>query len=189
MIEKIVFKKNIRPKDYKPYFERKSIENQKASQSVKEIIKNVRNRKDEALKEYTLQFDHVDLASLGIKVGKAEIKNATKEVEKEFLEALSFAVERITLFHEKIIPTSWAEEDVEGNFWGQIVKPIERVGVYVPGGTASYPSSVLMNIIPAQIAGVEEIAVCIPPDKNGNINKYVLAALDFVKEYEVYRVG
>ncbi|MCK4777743.1 MAG: histidinol dehydrogenase, partial [Actinomycetia bacterium] len=68
-------------------------------------------------------------------------------------------------------------------------KPIERVGVYVPGGTASYPSSVLMNIIPAQIAGVEEIAVCIPPGKNGNINKYVLAALDFVKEYEVYRVG
>ncbi len=151
------------------------------------IVDDVRRRGDEALREYTATFDKVDIEEL--RVPPAEIEAAARAVPEEFVEALATAAAAIEDFHSKAVPRSWFTVEEGGVFLGVKVTPLRRVGIYVPGGRACYPSSVLMNAIPAIVAGVDEIAMVVPPGPDGKVNPYVLAAAAEVGVSEVYRVG
>ncbi|MCL0077686.1 histidinol dehydrogenase [Peptococcaceae bacterium] len=161
----------------------------KIMQAVSEIIDKVINEKDDALLELTLKFDGVKLAKSDLKVSENEIEEAYELIDKKILEYLKLASKRIWDFHSKQRLNSWFEPDENGTILGQLVLPVERVGVYVPGGKAAYPSSVLMNVVPAKVAGVKEIVMVTPPDSNGKINPYVLVAARETGVNEIYKVG
>ena len=151
------------------------------------IVEDVRLRGDEALRDYTMQFDHVEVQVL--KVTSAEIEAAVASVSEEFRDAIAVAAASIEAFHERQVPQSWFSVEEGGVLVGQKVTPIRRVGIYVPGGRACYPSSVLMNAIPAVVAGVEEIAMVVPPGPDGLVNPYTLAAAAEAGVSEIYKVG
>ena len=153
--------------------------------AVRKIIIDVQKQGDRALKRYTEKFDSLKLSRLA--VSKKEIESASRKVDKDFLTALKLSAERIRTFHERQKEKSWRFSN-DGITLGQIIRPIERAGVYVPGGKAAYPSTVLMNVIPAQAAGVKEIALCVPTPAGG-INPYVAAAIKLLGVKEVYRIG
>lgn len=158
--------------------------------AVANILTAVRERGDRALAEFTARFDGVELApEEGFRVGAAEIKAAYRRVEPEFLDALRLAKERIAAFHRRQLSASWFETSAEGIVGGQLIRPLDRVGIYVPGGRATYPSSVLMNALPAVVAGVREIAMVTPPARDGSVNPYTLVAAAEAGVTEVYRVG
>ena len=142
---------------------------------VSEIIKDVRQNGDKALFKYCEKFDKAKLTSL--LVTKEEIDEAYLKVEPEFIEILKKASENIKKFHEKQVRNSFIINDENGIVMGQKVIPVDRAGLYVPGGTAAYPSTVLMDSIPAKIAGVPEVIMVTPPGSNGKINPAILAAL------------
>jgi histidinol dehydrogenase len=152
---------------------------------VGRIISDVRKNGDKAVKKYTEKFDSVKLKKLSI--DKKEIESASKRAGKEFLNALKLSARRIRTFHEFQKEKSWYYSE-DRIMLGCLVKPLERAGVYVPGGKAFYPSSVLMNVIPAQIAGVREIALCVPMSEGG-INPQTAAAIKLLGLKEVYRIG
>ncbi|QCX34560.1 histidinol dehydrogenase [Caloramator sp. E03] len=154
---------------------------------VLNIINDVKEKGDKALLYYTNAFDKVNLDDL--KVKDKEIENALSIVQEEFIEILKEAKKNIYEYHEKTLQSSWMMYKNEGIILGQKVSPIERVGIYVPGGKAAYPSTVLMNAIPAQIAGVESIVLVSPPDKNGSISPYILAAAWVCGIKEIYKIG
>ena len=151
------------------------------------IVEDVRLRGDEAVRDYTMQFDHADVPAL--RVTTAEIEAAVASVSEEFRDAIAIAAASIEEFHERQVPQSWFSVREGGVLVGQKVTPIRRVGIYVPGGRACYPSSVLMNAIPAVVAGVEEIAMVVPPDADGTVNAYTLAAAAEAGISEIYKVG
>lgn len=154
---------------------------------VKEIIQMVIEEKDEALFRLTEELDGVRLNRL--EVSREEMDEAFREVEEEVVISLKRAMERIRRYHEKQRRTSWLETEEDGTLLGQLVRPLDRVGVYVPGGTAAYPSSVLMTVIPAQVAGVKEIVITTPPDKRGKVSAGVLVAARLLGVDKVYKVG
>ena len=154
---------------------------------VSDIIYNVRKNGDTALKEYSKKFDNVELSSL--LVTKEEIEHAYNSVDKEFIEVLTLAKENIYTYHEKQKRDGFEIKKENGVVLGQKITPIERAGVYVPGGTASYPSTVLMNVIPAKIAGVKNITMVTPPKKDGKINPVILAAAKIAGVDNIYKVG
>lgn len=158
-------------------------------ESVKQIIEDVRVRKDEALFQYTKRFDKADITSENILVTKEEMEAAYKEVSPEMLEVLRKAAKNIEVYHSKQKQYSWFDSDPKGIILGQKVSPICSVGVYVPGGKAAYPSSVLMNVIPAKVAGVERIAMTTPPDKDGKVYAGTLVAANEAGVTEIYKVG
>jgi len=167
--------------------QRASIHRERGIQStVEKIINDVRRNGDRAVKKYTVRFDSIKLKRLSI--DKKEIESSAKGAGKEFLKAIKLAAKRIRTFHELQKEKSWYYSENSGIMLGHLVKPIERVGVYVPGGKASYPSTVLMNVIPAQVAGVKEIALCIPTS-GGKIDSSVAAAIKLLGLKEVYRIG
>ncbi|MDY0088402.1 MAG: histidinol dehydrogenase [Coriobacteriia bacterium] len=151
------------------------------------IINEVRTRGDEALREYTATLDKADIGEF--RVTQAEIDEAVASVDPEFLDAISLAAGAIAEFHQRQLTESWFTAQEGGIFLGQKVTPISRVGIYVPGGRACYPSSVLMNAIPAQVAGVDEIAMVVPPAADGSVNPYTLAAAAEAGVEEIYKVG
>lgn len=153
--------------------------------SVMGILSEVKSHGDRAVIKYTEKFDSLKLQDLRIK--PAEIARHANKADKKVVKSLELSAKRITTFHEMQKEGSWSFSE-NGTTLGQIVRPLERVGAYVPGGKASYPSSVLMNVIPAQVAGVDEIALCVPAPK-GEINPYVMAAIRMVDVKEVYRIG
>jgi len=152
---------------------------------VRKILNDVKKNGDEALRRYTQKFDSIKLRSLLI--SKKEIESSANKADKKAVKALEFSAKRIRAFHERQKEKSWSFSK-NGITLGQIIIPIERVGVYVPGGRASYPSTVLMNVIPAQVAGVPEIAICVPTPR-GEINPYVMSAIRLLGVKEVYRIG
>ncbi len=152
-------------------------------ETVKRIVEEVRERGDEALLEFTERFDGIRLSPETLEIPYEEIESAYDEVEEEVKEALEIAEERIRVFHEKQLERSFLKEE-EGIILGQRVLPLERVGVYVPGGKASYPSTVLMNVVPAVVAGVEEIIMVSP-----NPGKYTLAAAYIAGVSRLFRIG
>ena len=154
---------------------------------VSEIISNVINNGDKALKEYAEKFDKCILSSL--EVTKEEIDEAFAAVEPEFIRVLEMAAQNIRHFHEKQVRNSFIINDKKGVVMGQKVMPIEKVGLYVPGGTASYPSTVLMDSIPAKIAGCEEIVMVTPPKADGKINPAILAAAKIAGVDRIFKVG
>ena len=151
------------------------------------IIDDVRRRGDEALREYTAQFDKAELTDL--RVSDDEIEAAVAEVGDEFRSAIATAALAIEDFHQREVRQSWFTTVEGGVLLGQQINPIARAGIYVPGGRACYPSSVLMNAIPAIVAGVEEIAMVVPPDADGRVNPYTLAAAAEAGVTEIYKVG
>ena len=155
--------------------------------TVAEIIKNVRENGDKALFEYTERFDKAKLSSLA--VTKEEIDEAFSLVEPEFIEIIKKAAENIRKFHEKQVRNSFIINDSDGIVIGQKVIPVDRAGLYVPGGTAAYPSTVLMDSIPAKIAGVGEVVMVTPPSKDGKVNPFILAAASVAGVDRIYKVG
>ena len=154
---------------------------------VSEIIENVKSNGDKALYEYNLKFDKAELESL--EVSEDEINEAFEKVDSEFVEILKEASENIRQFHQRQVKNSFIISEKEGVVIGQKVIPIEKVGLYVPGGTAAYPSTVLMDSIPAKIAGCEEIIMVSPPGKDGKINPVILAAAKIAGVDKIYKVG
>lgn len=154
---------------------------------VRSILHDVASRGDDALREYTARFDGVQLTLL--EVTPEELRQAQAEVSPPVAEALRLAAARIRRFHEHQKRTSWFEVDEYGGLVGQMVTPLRRVGVYVPGGLAVYPSSVLMCAIPAQVAGVEEILLCTPPRKDGTVHPLVLLAAQEAGVSRIFKVG
>ena len=155
--------------------------------TVAEIIKNVRENGDKALFEYTERFDKAKLSSLA--VTKEEIDEAFSLVEPEFIEIIKKAAENIRKFHEKQVRNSFIINDSDGIVIGQKVIPVDRAGLYVPGGTAAYPSTVLMDSIPAKIAGVGELVMVTPPSRDGKVNPVILAAASVAGVDRIYKVG
>lgn len=151
------------------------------------IVDDVRARGDEALRDYTAQFDKAELTEL--RVTRSEIEAAVASVSDEFKDAISTAAASIEEFHEHQLPQSWFTAGEGGVFLGSKVTPLRRVGIYVPGGRAAYPSSVLMTAIPAIVAGVEEIAMVVPPAADGSVDPHALAAAAEVGVSEIYKVG
>lgn len=143
---------------------------------VNEIVEQVRKRGDEALFEYTKQFDGADIDAETIRVTEAEIKEAYRQTDPSLLEVIRKSLANIRSFHEKQRQNSWFDAGKKGIILGQRVTPLQTVGVYVPGGRAAYPSSVLMNVMPAKVAGVERIVMVTPPAKDGSVNPSTLVA-------------
>ncbi|WP_066065582.1 histidinol dehydrogenase [Neobacillus soli] len=154
---------------------------------VKSIIADVRNHGDEALTVHTEKFDRVRLSSFSIT--EKEIEEAYGEVDQGFIGIVREAAENIRSFHEKQLRPSWMTTEENGTVLGQKITPLDSVGVYVPGGTAAYPSSVLMNVIPAKVAGVKRIVMVSPPDSNGKLPAAVLVAAKEAGVEEIYKLG
>ncbi len=154
---------------------------------VRRIIKSVRDKGDQALLDWNRKIDQISLGSLV--VSTAEMAAALAEIPSDLRAALEHAAERVRRFHQKQAITSWMDAQKQGTL-GQLIRPLDSVGVYVPGGTAPLPSSLLMSVIPAQVAGVPEIAVCTPPGSgHGGIHPAILAAAAIVGVEKMYRVG
>ena len=162
-----------------------SLKEDDTQKTVRKILMDVRSRGDSAVLSYTKKFDAINLTSSRIE--QSEIEEAAAGVEKKFIKALRLSAKRIRDFHKRQQEKSW-QFSADGIKLGQLIRPLERVGVYVPGGKAAYPSTVLMNVIPAQVAGVDEIAMCVPTP-GGELNKYVAAAVLLLGVKEVYRMG
>ena len=158
-------------------------------ETVNGIIENVRKNKDAALFDYTLQFDKCSINAENVRVTKEEIDEAYAQLDLEFIEVMKKSAENIRVFHEKQKRNTWIETKEDGSILGQRIIPIEISGVYVPGGKAAYPSSVLMNVVPAKVAGVSRIIMCTPPGKDGKVNPGTLVAADIAGVTEVYKAG
>jgi len=156
---------------------------------VKPIIEDVKRRGDDALIEYTSKFDGVKLLPDQLRVDSEDIMRAYEEVREEQISAIEVSKERIERFQKEILSRLNFEYEVDGVRIRSCTRPIWRVGCYIPGGQTSYPSSLIMTVVPAKVAGVSEVAVCSPPRKNGEINPLVLVAADICGAKEVYRIG
>ena len=169
------------------HLQRKSAFNAKTLTAATAIVEDVRERGDEAVREYTSKFDGVDLERF--RVSQEEIDQAVAKCPKELSQALEHAAAQIREFHERQLQQSWIETRSNGAIVGALVRPIDSVGIYVPGGRALYPSTLLMNAIPASVAGVSRIAVVNPPTKDGSLDPAVLKAAELSGVTEIYRVG
>ena len=157
--------------------------------SVREILENVQNRRDEAVFAYTKQFDGAEINASNIQVTEDEIREAYSLVDDSLLAVIRKAKKNIKDYHEKQRQYSWFDSRPDGTILGQKVTALARVGVYVPGGKAAYPSSVLMNIMPAKVAGVDEIIMVTPPGKDGKVTPTTLVAANEAGADRIYKVG
>ena len=158
-------------------------------QTVNEIIENVKANRDKALFDYTMKFDQCTIAAETIQVTREEIEEAYTKVNPDLVEVMKKSAANITKFHQKQLHNSWIAPEEDGTILGQKILPIEISGVYVPGGKAAYPSSVLMNVLPAKVAGVKRIIMTTPPGKDGKVNPGTLVAADIAGVNEIYKVG
>lgn len=156
--------------------------------AVQEVVERVRREGDPAVLEYTEKFDKVRLTLKDLRVSPDEVKDAYTRVEGRKVEALRLAAQNIRAFHEKQKVSSWVSQEADGVILGQLARPIRSAGVYVPGGKACYPSSVLMNVIPAKVAGVEQLIMC-SPVPGGSLSPYILVAADIAGVNEIYKIG
>lgn len=174
---------------YKKLRKRSGAERKNVTDAVQKIIGDVKEKGDEALIEYEKKFDCPYFSKENIKVTEDEIKRAYSLVDADFIKALKHAKENITYFHERQKRNSWIINKEDGVILGQRIRPIETAGMYVPGGTAAYPSSVLMNAIPGKVAGVKKLVMVTPPSKDGNINPNILISADIAGVDEIYKAG
>ena len=158
-------------------------------QSVREILDDVRERRDQALFKYTEKFDGARISADNILVTEEEIREAYREVDPELVEIIRRSLHNIRTYHEKQRQYSWFDSRPDGTILGQKVTPLARIGVYVPGGKAAYPSSVLMNIAPAKVAGVDEIIMTTPPGKDGKVTATTLVAANEAGADRIYKAG
>ncbi|KZX17549.1 histidinol dehydrogenase [Methanobrevibacter filiformis] len=155
--------------------------------TVSDILKDIKENKNIAIKKYSKKFDNTDIEEL--KVSKEEIAESYNEIDNSLINAMKKAIKNIEKFHKFQIPEKWFKEIDNGIWAGQIIRPIENVGCYIPGGRAVYPSTILMTVIPAKIAKVPRIVACSPPDENGKIAPGILVAADLAGVNEIYKVG
>ena len=174
--------------NYSQLVQRRSLAKTDVLKRVAEIVDDIATNGDKSLIAYTEKFDGVKLDAKKLRLTEFEITQAARSVKPKIIEALKLASKRIRDYHERQKRSAWKFNN-NGAELGLSITPLERVGVYVPGGRANYPSSVLMNVIPAQVAGVKEIALCCPPNADGNISAYVLAAAELLGVKEIYRIG
>lgn len=161
----------------------------KIVRAAEEIVENVRKRGDEAVLEYTEKFDGVKLDETSMKVSRQEMEDAYNEVDPEMVEVIKKSGANIIAFHERQKENSWFTTGQDGILLGQLCRPIEIAGIYVPGGTAALTSSVLMNALPAKVAGVNRIIMATPPDSNGKIDPAMLVAAQESGVTEIYKIG
>ena len=157
--------------------------------TVADIVKQVKEEGDKALFAFTSKFDRCDLNKDTVTVTRAEIDEAYEKLDKEFVKVMKRSAANIRAFHEKQLRNSWIDTKADGSILGQRITALEKAGVYVPGGKAAYPSSVLMNIIPAKVAGVEKIIMTTPPDSEGKINPGTLVPADIAGADVIYKAG
>ena len=184
MIKTIKYSKDV---DLEKELARSQFSYDDVNETVESILKDVRARGDKALIEYTEKFDGVKLENL--EVTEEEIKKAFDTIDKELLEVIQYSHDNIKKFHEKQVRNDFLIRQENGVVLGQVINPIEKVGLYVPGGTAAYPSTVLMNAIPAKIAGCKEIVMVTPPTKDGSILPSLLVAAKISGVDRIFKVG
>ena len=184
MIKKIKYSKKI---DLEKELARSQFSYDDVNETVENILKDVKNRGDKALIEYTEKFDGVKLETL--EVSDKEIEDAYNTIDKELLEVIKYSHDNIKKYHERQVRNNFMITEENGVVLGQIINPIEKVGLYVPGGTASYPSTVLMNAVPAKIAGCKEIVMVTPPNPDGSISAPILAAAKIAGVDRIFKVG
>lgn len=188
MIKVIDMRDNKKGDIYGRLPDRISMDDSSIMKTVGEVISSVRQKGDEALMEYASRFDNVKLTAETMRVSKEEMAEAYSRVDGELIEVIRKAKANIEAFHAKQKENSWFSSEKDGVILGQLYRPMEIVGVYVPGGTAAYPSSVLMNVVPAKVAGVPKVVMVTPPKKEG-INPAVLVAANEAGVDEIYRIG
>ena len=159
-----------------------------AAELVRRIVRDVRNDGDKAIVHYTKLIDRVEFEPQDFLVSEAEFKAAEAEADPAVVESLNKAADNVRRYHQEQKPNSWMTYREQGSILGQSIIPLDRVGIYVPGGTAAYPSSVIMNAVPASVAGAREIIMMVPP-KNGKINPYVLIAARAAGVKKIYKIG
>lgn len=169
------------------FLQRSQLDSSSIVNIVEGIVSNVRDNGDKALHHYTEKFDKVDLKDFLIE--EEDLKGSIQKINSQLMVSLEKAASNIEKFHQSQLPQEWSLEVDEGITAGQIVRPLERVGCYIPGGRAIYPSSILMTVIPAKVAGVEEIICCTPPGPDGTVQDMVLAAAYLAGADKVYRAG
>ncbi|MGN1363551.1 MAG: histidinol dehydrogenase [Methanobrevibacter sp.] len=155
--------------------------------TVNDILEDIKENKDKAILRYTEKFDGVKLENM--KVSEEEIREAYENIDDNLIKALKSAADNIKKFHKAEIPEEWKMDIKDGITAGQIIRPLETVGCYIPGGRAAYPSTILMTVIPAKIAGVKKIVCCTPPGKDGKVMDAILVASDIAGADEIYKVG
>jgi len=170
-------------------YNRGLIKSKRVEEKVRRIIEDVRILGDEALIKYTKRFDAVKLSPRQLKVSEIEISGAYQNISPNFVSSLKIIIENINRFHRKTLKKSWRMKDADGVSLGENYTPLDKVGVYIPAGTAPLVSSVYMTVLPAKIAGVKKIILISPPDAQGNINPHILVVADLLKVNEVYRIG
>lgn len=170
-------------------YERGFIKARRIEEKVKQIIEDVRLFGDEALIKYTRKFDGVKLSPKQLKVSEIEISGAYQNISPNFVSSLKVIIENINRFYRKTIKKSWRMKDSDGVILGENYIPLDKVGIYIPAGTAPLVSTVYMTVLPAKMAGVKKIILISPPDKQGIINPHILVVADLLKADEIYRVG
>ncbi len=176
-------------KQLEKIYNRATSKNRRVEEKVKKIIEDVRLYGDDALLKYTKKFDGVKLPVRQLKVSEIEISGAYQNISPNFVSTLKTVIENVNRFYRKALKKSWRIKDSDGASLGENYIPLERVGVYIPAGTAPLVSTVYMTVLPAKIAGVKKIALISPPDKNGFINPHILVVANLLKVDEIYRVG
>lgn len=169
--------------------DRNAADREEIAAQVAQVLASVRESGDEAVCRFTARFGGAKLTPDLLKVTGEEIEDAYRLVDGDILAALRLALDNITVFHRRQLQRSWFEPGDGGAILGQLVRPLRRVGIYVPGGKASYPSSVLMNAVPAKVAGVKEIVMATPPAMDGSVNPYTLVAAAEAGVSEIYKMG
>ena len=157
--------------------------------TVAEIIENVKQRKEEALFEYSLKFDKCVITKENFRVTREEIDEAYKSLDEHFIQVMKNSAANIREYHEKQKRNSWFDAKADGTILGQKITPMQTVGVYVPGGKAAYPSTTLMNVVPAKVAGVPNIVMATPAGADGRVNPATLAAADIAGVDTIFKVG
>jgi len=168
---------------------RSNLKKRRVEEKVRRIIDDVRLYGDEALLKYTRKFDGVKLLPRQLKVAEIEISGAYQNISPNFVSSLKVVIENVNRFYRKALKRSWRIKDADGAVLGENYTPLERVGIYIPAGTAPLVSTVYMTVLPAKIAGVKKIALISPPDKSGFINPHILVVANLLKVDEIYRVG
>jgi len=165
------------------------VRSKRVEEKVRQIVEDVRLSGDDAVLKYTKKFDKVKLAPRQLKVSAIEISGAYQSISPDFVPSLKIIIENINKFYRRTIRKSWRMKDGDGLVLGENYQPLEKVGIYIPAGTAPLVSTVYMTVLPAKIAGVKKIVLISPPDKNGHINPHILAVANLLKVDEIYRVG
>jgi histidinol dehydrogenase len=170
-------------------YDRGLFKQKRVEERVKKIIDDVRIMGDDALIKYTKKFDRVKLSHRQLKVSEIDISGAYQNISPNFVSTLKLVIENVNRFYKKTLRKSWRIKDADGVVLGENYTPLDRVGVYIPAGTAPLVSTVYMTVLPAKIAGVKKIALISPPDEKGFINPHILVVADLLKVDEIYRVG